>query len=142
MKLVVDSSAFAKIYVIEDGSEAVGRLLGNASRLGVCIILPAEILSGMNRRRRENILSERDYRKIKDRLAADVEDATVLQLTPEVMACAFRLLETNTLRAMDALHVACALQWKADFFATADRRQLAAAKNAGLLSEYIGPSDG
>ena len=141
MKLVVDSSAFAKIYVPEDGSEAVERLLGKASRLGLCIILPVEIISGMNRRRRENILSERDYRKIKDRLAADVEDATVLQLTAEVMACAFRLLETNTLRAMDALHVACALQWKADLFATGDRRQLAAAKNAGLLSEYIGPSD-
>jgi len=141
MKLVVDSSAFAKIYVIEDGSEAVERLLGKASRLGLCIILPVEIISGMNRRRRENILSERDYRKIKDRLAADVEDATVLQLTAEVMAGAVKLLETNTLRAMDALHVACALQWKADLFATADRRQLAAAKNAGLLSEYIGPSD-
>ena len=39
-----------------------------------------------------------------------------------------KLLETNILRAMDALHVACALEWPVELFATADIRQLKAAK--------------
>jgi hypothetical protein len=47
-------------------------------------------------------------------------------------------METNVLRAMDALHIACALEWQADLFITADKRQLMAAKNSGLRSEYIG----
>jgi len=38
---------------------------------------------------------------------------------------------------MDAFHVACALEWSADLFVTSDKRQLIAAKNAGLLTEFI-----
>jgi predicted nucleic acid-binding protein len=68
----------------------------------------------------------------------DVRDATVLQLTPAVISHSVKLMETNVLRAMDALHVACALEWQADLFVTADKRQLMAAKNSGLRSEYIG----
>jgi len=39
---------------------------------------------------------------------------------------------------MDAIHVACALEWQADLFVTSDRRQFEAARNAGLHTEYIG----
>jgi hypothetical protein len=62
----------------------------------------------------------------------------VIQLTPSVISHSVKLLENNALRAMDALHVACALEWPADLFATSDKRQLIAAKNAGLLSKFIG----
>jgi len=47
---------------------------------------------------------------------------------------------------LDALHVACALEWQADLFVTSDRRQFMAAKNTGLRTEYVGqpnaPGDG
>jgi len=76
----------------------------------------------------------------------DVHDAVILQVTPAVISHSIKLLESNALRAMDALHIACALEWKAELFVTADRRQYDAAINAGLLSEYIGqqllPGDG
>jgi predicted nucleic acid-binding protein len=42
---------------------------------------------------------------------------------------------------MDALHVACALEWQADLFVTSDRRQLKAAMNTGLYTEYVGRPD-
>ncbi len=138
MKICVDSSAFAKRYVLEDGSEIIERLLQGASQLALCTILVPEIISGMNRRLREQILSKNDYRKIKRQLLEDVHDAIVLQVTPAIISRSVRLLETNILRAMDALHVACAIEWRAELFATADKRQLKAAKNAGLLTEYIG----
>lgn len=35
-------------------------------------------------------------------------------------------------------YVACALEWKSDFFLTSDKRQFMAVKNAGLLTEFIG----
>ena len=138
MKIVTDSSALAKRYVLEEGSDKIDQFLQNASQLGLCTILVPEIISGLNRRRREQILSSDEYRTVKRQLMEDVHDAIVLQVTPAVISRSVKLLETNILRAMDALHVACALEWQAELFATADIRQLKAAKNAGLPTEYIG----
>ena len=142
MKLFVDSSAFAKRYVLEDGSEMIEDLLQRVSQLALCSILVPEIISGLNRRRREQVLSKSAYRKIKRQLLEDIHDAIVLQVTPAVISRSVKLLETNILRAMDALHIACALEWQSELFATTDKRQLNAAKNAGLLTEYIGKNEG
>jgi len=71
-------------------------------------------------------------------LLEDVHDATVIQLTPSVISHSVKLMENNVLRAIDAFHVACALKWRADLFVTSDKKQLIAAKNAGLLTEFIG----
>ena len=59
-------------------------------------------------------MTAKDYRAAKRQLLDDVHDATVLQATPAVIARSVKLLENNVLRAMNALHVACALEWKAD----------------------------
>jgi predicted nucleic acid-binding protein len=138
MKLLVDSSAFAKRYVREVGSEKLDDILQNASELALCVILLPEIISGLNRRLREGALTGKNYQKAKKFLMDDVHDATVLQLTPAVISKAVKLLENNVLRAMDALHVACALEWNADLFVTSDRRQLDAAISSGLQTEYLG----
>ncbi len=138
MKLFCDSSALAKRYVYEQGSESMDSFLQRASQLALCTILVPEIISALNRRRREQILSLREYRTIKRQLLEDIRDAIVLQITPAVISRSVQLLETNNLRAMDALHVACALEWKTEIFATSDKRQFAAAQKAGLLTEFIG----
>lgn len=138
MKLAVDSSSFAKRYVQEIGSEELERFLDNASVLAFSVVLVPEIISGINRRLREHVLTPVNYRVIKKRLLDDVSDATVLQITPSVVSRSVKLLEKNALRAMDSLHVACALEWRADLFVTSDRKQFKAAKNSGLNVKYIG----
>lgn len=138
MKLICDSSAFSKRYVLEAGSEDLDNLLQRSTQLALCTIVVPEIISGLNRRRSEQVLSTDDYRAIKRNLIEDVHDAIVLQITSSVISHSVSLLENNGLRAMDALHIACALEWRADLFATADRRQLHAVQNAGLPTEYIG----
>lgn len=138
MKLAVDSSSFAKRYVQEIGSEELERFLEDASELAFSVILVPEITSGLNRRLREHILAMADYRAVKKQLMDDVSDATVLQITPSVISRSVKLLESNALRALDSLHVACALEWRADLFITSDRRQFMAAKNSGLHAEYVG----
>ena len=138
MKLAIDSSSFAKRYVQEDGSDQLDRLLEKASELAFCVILVPEIVSGLNRRLREQVLTIADYRAVKKQLLDDVRDATVLQLTPSVISRSVKLLESNVLRALDALHVACAFEWQADLFVTSDRRQFTAAENTGLQSDFIG----
>jgi len=138
MKLAVDSSSFAKRYVQEVGSDKLDRLLQSALELAFCVILVPEIVSGLNRRLREQVLTVADYRAVKKQLLDDVRDATVLQLTPSVISRSVKLLESNVLRALDALHVACAFEWQADLFVTSDRRQFTAAENTGLQSDFIG----
>ena len=138
MKLAVDSSSFAKRYVQEAGSEKLDRLLESTSELAFCVILIPEIISSLNRRLRERILTIEDYRTVKRQLMNDVHDATVLQITPSVISRSVRLLESNVLRPLDALHIACALEWQADLSVTADRRQFMAVKNTNLRTEYIG----
>lgn len=138
MKLAADSSALAKRYVREVGSEELGVFLERASMLALCVVSLPEIVSGLNRLLREGALSVTGYRKSKRQLLEDVRDATILQITPAVVSRSIQLLENNVLRALDALHIACALEWGADLFVTSDRRQFHAAINEGLKTEYIG----
>ena len=137
MNVVFDSSAFAKRYIAEPGSEQVDAILQNAAQLGLSALCVPEIISALNRRVREGVLPATGYNQAKTQLVNDVGDAIVLQLTPEVVATAVALLENNILRAMDALHVAGALVWQADLFVTADQRQFAAAQQAGLSAQFV-----
>jgi predicted nucleic acid-binding protein len=138
MRLSVDSSSFAKRYIQEVGSDKLDDLLQHASDLAFCVISVPELISGLNRRLREGAFTDRDYREAKRQLLDDVRDATVLQLTPAVISGAVKLLGNNVLRVLDALHVACALEWKADLFVTSDRKQFDAARHEGLRTEYLG----
>ena len=137
MKLAIDSSSFAKRYIKETGSNKLDVLLQHASELALSIIVVPEIISALNRRLREHALTDKEYQILKRQLLDDVHDATILQVTPAVVAQSVKLLEMNVLRAMDALHIACALEWKADLFITSDKKQLDAAMQAGLQCEYL-----
>ena len=54
MKLSVDSSALAKRYIQEPGSEELEIFLQRASELAFSIILLPEVISALNRRLREH----------------------------------------------------------------------------------------
>jgi len=135
MKTFLDSSAFAKRFIEEEGSEKVESLCFRASELGLSVICVSEIISALNRRLREALLTKSQYAEVKLQLITDIRDADIIQLTPSVLATAVHTLEMNPVRAMDALHIACAVEWKAELFASADLRQLAAAKRAGLKTK-------
>jgi predicted nucleic acid-binding protein len=137
LKLFLDSSAFAKLFVEESGSQEVEIICSQATELCLSVICVPEIISALNRRLREKILSSRDYSRVKQRLFQDVRDVVIINLTPEVIHSSIRILETTPVRTVDALHLACALAWDADLFATADRRQIAAAKTAGLQTKQV-----
>lgn len=137
MKTFFDSSAFAKRYVEEEGSEIVEQLCGKASELALAVICVPEIVSALARRRREGVLSRGQYGEAKKRLSVEVADATIVNLVPGVISDAIEILETNAVRAMDALHVACALQWRAELFVSSDVQQLNAAKKAGLPTKEV-----
>jgi predicted nucleic acid-binding protein len=135
MKACLDSSALAKRFVEEQGSDAVEAVCAQANEFGLSVLCIPEVISALNRRLREHVLIPLQYRQAKQRLLDDVRDADIIQLTPSVVGSAIQVLETSPVRAMDAVHIACALEWGADLFVTADARQLAAAKRAGLKTK-------
>ncbi|MDP2826673.1 MAG: type II toxin-antitoxin system VapC family toxin [Sulfuritalea sp.] len=132
MKVFLDTSAFAKRYIAEQGPDKVLALCRQAENLVVSVICLAELISTLSRLVREKKLAKATYRKLKGEAIADLEDADICQITPEILASVVSLLEEHPLRATDALHLACALNYQPDAFVSADQRQLSAARKAGL----------
>jgi predicted nucleic acid-binding protein len=132
VNIFADSSALAKRYFANEKSEDFDELLQRADSLTVSVLCLPEIISALCRRRRERGITPAQYSMAKSALEADLADATVIQITDEVMLGCVHLMVANSLRSSDAIHVASALVWHADAFVSADARQCAAAKASGL----------
>lgn len=137
MRTCLDSSAFAKRFIEEEGSAKTEGICSRATELGLSALCVPEIVSALSRRRREGSLTAAQYRQAKQRLLEDVSDADIIQLTPTVIATSIEILESAPLRGMDALHIACAIEWGADLFVSSDKAQLTAAKKAGLSVKSV-----
>ena len=132
MNLFFDTSAFIKRYVEESGSEEVEKLCNSADDIGVSILLPVEAISTLSRLKREKRLSLDQYNGIKKEFFLDIRDVTMIPLTPSVVKTSIDCLERSALKALDSLHIGCALEYRPDFFISSDNRQLFAAAKAGL----------
>jgi len=137
MKTYLDSSAFAKRFVEEAGSDKVESVCAQASELGLSVICVPEIVSALSRRRRERSLTKHQYAEAKRRLLRDVHDADIINLTVPVVGSTITVLEESPIRAMDALHIACALEWGAQTFVSSDKKQLSAARRAGMKTHQV-----
>ncbi len=137
MKTFFDSSAFAKRYVEETGSQLVDSLCQEAAEVALSVLCVPEIVSALNRRVREGLLMDREYRKAKQHLSQDIRDAVIVNLVPQVVSTCTKVLEASPVRAADALQIACALEWEAELFVSADKRQISAAKKEGLHTKLV-----
>ncbi len=138
MRLFADSSALVKRYIAEPGRELVLARCAEATEILASTIALPEVLATLNRLRREGRLSGEEYTALKQRAVTDMQHATVVPITPEVLAGTITSLERAPLRAMDAIHVASALGCRPDRFLTADQRQHEGAQAMGLKSELVG----
>lgn len=137
MRVFFDSSAFVKRYVREASTDAVLAWCDQASEIGLSAIALPEMISAFCRLRRENKIDDTQYRQLKSNLLADLEDAALCDVTPQVLVQALASLEQNVLRGMDAIHIGSAVALKADVFMSADQRQCEAALRAGLKVESV-----
>jgi predicted nucleic acid-binding protein len=143
----LDSSALAKRYVNESGSEWIRTLVSNTSdnTFFVADITQVEVVSGTMRRRREGLITARTARAL--RLVIDrhmQRNYRIVGLTAIVISRAEDLLERHALRAMDSLQLAAAITSNAALiaadlspisFVSADRRLLQAAATEGLSTD-------
>ncbi len=137
MRVFFDTSSFVKRFVEEVGSEEADNTCQNATELGLSIICFPEIISALSRKLREKNITKEDYLELKFEVTKDIEDADIINITPTILEKVIHLLENNTLRSLDAIHIASALEWEAGLFVSSDERQVLAAKNAGLNVKYI-----
>jgi predicted nucleic acid-binding protein len=132
VKVFLDTSALAKRYVAEQGSDQVLAVCQRADSLVISVICLPELISTLCRLVREEKLASAAYRALKGGMMANLADVDICEITQEVLASVVSLLELHPLRAMDGLHVACALASAPDAFVSADHRQISAARKAGL----------
>lgn len=135
--LYTDSSAFAKQYLVEPGSDEAITLMAAANQTSALLVLYTEIGSAIARARRGGIISEQRARGALQELAADWEKIVTLDVTLPIVRHAAELCHTYALRAYDAVHLASALEWRGAIgeqitFATFDRALHIAAGTAGL----------
>jgi predicted nucleic acid-binding protein len=132
MKVFFDSSALAKRYIEEPGSDKVEKICSQATILGVSSICIPEVVSALCRLRWRSTITEGQYENAKQALLKDLENALICNITPSVIRQSIHILETNRVRTLDALHIGCALEWKAEVFVSSDVRQTSAARRTGL----------
>ncbi len=132
MKVFFDSSALAKRYIEEPGSDKVEKICSQATILGVSLICIPEVVSALCRLRWRSTITEGQYENAKQALLKDLENALICNITPSVIRQSIHILETNRVRTLDALHIGCALEWKAEVFVSSDVRQTSAARRTGL----------
>jgi len=137
VKTFFDSSAFAKRYVEEPGSQVVDSLCQKATEMALSVLCVPEIISALNRRAREGLLTDREYAEVKQYLSQDIRDAVIVNIVPQVVSTCTKILEASPVRAADALQIACALEWETELFVSADKRQISAARKAGLHTKLV-----
>lgn len=121
----------------ETGSDEIEKLCLETDSIALSSICFPEIISALNRRLRENNLTKKEYLLIKDKMLEEFDSLEIINLVMEVIAKAISLLEKNNIRTLDAIHIASALIWKAELFVSADKRQILAAKKAGLKVKLV-----
>ncbi len=137
--LYLDTSAFLKLYVREEGSETVQRRVeGQDDPLPVWEVQEMELVNALRLKVHwKEISPEKAEEQIE---LFNKRKARGQYYTPEIqraaLMSAYRELSTVTPElgccTMDILHVACARQLGPEHFLTFDRRQEALAIRAGL----------
>jgi hypothetical protein len=112
-------------------------LLDSAKQVGISSLCLVEVIAVLCRCERERRITRSEYLTAKSNVVVGITDMDCVQVTPEVVDRAIRVLELIPLRAADALHVASAIEWGAQVFISADRKQLEAARRAGLACKAV-----
>lgn len=142
----LDTSALAKLYLPESGSDAVEDALLGRRDVIVSDLAVTELTSAIARRVRDGDLTAADARRIYQRLLRDIGAGEFrrAEITANGHREAERLLmgvgRRAALRAADALHLGMASLLGVRVLVTFDQRMRAAAEALGTLDVVGSPS--
>lgn len=143
--LYFDTAYLVRCYVAEAGFEAVRELAAGQDALVSCDLARVEFASAVQRKVREGWLKPHDARIVWRQFELDVENRSVswLPVSAHVLdgaVAGVRSLGGKTpLRALDAVHLACARENGFSEIYSNDRHLLAAAPFFGLTPRNVLP---
>ncbi len=137
VKLSLDSSALAKRYVLEPGTDQVLKYCTKATQIFLSTLCALELISALNRLIREKKLTQDTYLDIKRTMIQDFQQATLIEPHPELIEEAVFCLENTVIRSLDAIHLATAKIINCDLFVTSDKKQYQAAKKLKIPAKLI-----
>ncbi|MEO7891411.1 MAG: type II toxin-antitoxin system VapC family toxin [Vicinamibacterales bacterium] len=131
----LDASALVKLLVPEQESDALNQALAGLTDVVVSDLALTEVASALGRRTREKRLTHTDAKRLYREASKLHASSRQAELTPPVHRRAERLMLSLTipLRALDALHLATALDAQAATVVTFDPRLRDAASSQGLF---------
>ena len=137
MILFCDTSALIKLYIVEDGSDALKTQLSAVEAVAVCRIAWAEAHAALSRRAREVPKDALTIEQAKAALKADWPHFLVLEIDQPLVERAGEYADTFALRGYDSIQLAAAFETGRIsqlpiFFACFDTRLNKAAKLLGM----------
>lgn len=106
MTLYLDTSSLIKLYVTEAGSDAVRRLIGEATVLATSLVAYAETRAALARLRREGQLDAAAFASAKRQFEEQWPLYLAVEVTDTLCRAAGQLAEKYGLRGFDAVHLA------------------------------------
>lgn len=138
MIVYLDTSAWVKLYVREDGSKELHKLIRKAEALAASVVAYPEARAAFARLKAEGLTSDAKHQQRLAQLNLDWENMLRVELTPTIVRSAGDLAEVYGLRGFDSIHLASAVWLKEKTktplqFAVFDQRLKAAALRAGVV---------
>jgi predicted nucleic acid-binding protein len=104
--LYLDTSSLVKLYVDETGGDEVRELLASATVVATSCLAYTEARAALARRRRERVLTAREFTAAKKAFETDWPRYLAVDVTPALCRDAGELAERYRLRAYDSIHLA------------------------------------
>lgn len=136
----LDSSALVKCYIPEDGSYEVKQILSQADSVGTAWISLVEVVAGLAKAARMDVLSTEEAGSAIRLFRADWLDLRRLQITEPLLVRATDLARQHGLRGYDAVQLAAATTWQDSLeeritLVSFDRQLWLAAQKEGLATQ-------
>lgn len=138
MLLYLDTSALAKLYLMEEGSGKIKDIVENAEIVFSSVIALPEMFSALTQSRRANRLTQSEYQSIVSAFKRDWNRIYQIPVSVSVAQSAGKFAVKHSIRGMDAIHIAsaCLIQSESKgkiSFCSADKEQCAAARKENFL---------
>ena len=134
MKIFLDTSAMAKRYVQEQGSEELDDLFFSfATEVFISTLAFAEFAASLGKKLQRSEISKESAAKAMRELEKDWSDLfTKIPLAETVAESAASLAIQYSLKGADAVHLASALEVSSDLFVASDNALINVAEKMGI----------
>jgi len=138
MIVYLDTSSLVKLYVLEEDSHTIEKMVESSDVVATSLIAYAEARSAFARRFREDVFSIDEYRQILARFDQDWENCLRIGVTSDLVRRAGDLAEKHGLRGFDAIHLSSAIMFREElsfpvYFSCSDQKLQNASRMENLM---------